>query len=433
VQRNSGFGFSLIVERAIFYRTSEVLIMTKKTRKNILFSAVFANTVLLSVSIACGTESTTRDSGVLAAEASVESGVQATEISEESGVQATEVSKESKVQATEISEGSEVQATEISEESEVQAAEISEESGVQATEISEGSGVQAAEISEESGVQATEISEGSGVQAAEISEESGVQATEISEESGVQAAETIMMVVSDDMDDEWHSAFFDKYVAGHLQIGTRFVFRKLTDDDSGHQGESYGSGTFLGTIYGLDDIQNYFPVYLYVQYLFNKYVGLELAYDQMEAETKAMGLYSGQSYSDLANGRVKTDGDVSLYGPTLSIVGRYPNSSSFTPFVGIGLGFFFAEFDSTSEWEYRSSGDHHVMNLDDQIALQLTAGTDWEFRKQWSLNASVQYTSVTVDAAFDSYDSSGAKTQSTQTGEFPLDNIAFRLGIAYSF
>ncbi len=227
--------------------------------------------------------------------------------------------------------------------------------------------------------------------------------------------------------------FADKYIKKHVRLGTRTVFRKLTDDDSGHKGEWYGSGTFLGTIYGLEEVQYPAPVYLYAQYLFNKYFGVELGYDRIEAETKAMGVYPGQPFWDLKNGYEKTDGNVILSGPVVSLLGFFPNESAFTPYVRFGLGFMAAEFDRVADWKYASNGGERVMNVDDQVALQLGGGVEWKFYKQWSVNASILYTKVTVDTSFDFYNSARVKIQPTQFGEYPLDNVALLLGIAYSF
>ena len=214
------------------------------------------------------------------------------------------------------------------------------------------------------------------------------------------------------------------FIRGHLQIGTRSVFRTLTDDDSGHKGGSYGSGTYLGTIYALDEDQNVAPVQLFATYFFNDYVGIEFAYDQMEAETLATNGYTTT---------IKTDGNVSLAGPTISLIGRYKNKTSITPFVGIGAGFFSGDFDATSTWTHDPSRNdaYRYMNVDDVTALLLTTGAEWEFVEHWMLNVSMQYVSADVDAEFDGY--LDGVQYAAQTGHFPMDNIAFRLGIAYQF
>ncbi len=248
------------------------------------------------------------------------------------------------------------------------------------------------------------------------------------------SSETTGAVVDEQDESEQESGMFsDKYIKEHVRLGTRTVYRKLTDDDSGHKGEWYGSGTFLGTIYGLEEVQYPAPVYVYVQYLFNKYFGVELGYDRIEAETKAMGVYPGQPFWDLRNGYEKTDGNVILSGPVVSLLGFFPNDSAFTPYVRLGLGFMAAEFDRVADWKYASGGGERVMNVDDQVALQLGGGVEWKFYKQWSVNASVLYTKVTVDTSFDFYNSARVKIQPTQFGEYPMDNVALLLGIAYSF
>ncbi len=249
------------------------------------------------------------------------------------------------------------------------------------------------------------------------------------------SSETTGAVVVDEQDESEQESepFSDSYIKKHVRLGTRTVLRKLTDGDSGHKGGWYRSGTFLGTIYGLEEVQYPAPVYLYVQYLFNKYFGVELGYDRIEAETRAMGVYPGQPFWDLKNGYEKTDGNVILSGPVVSLLGFFPNKSAFTPYVRFGLGFMAAEFDRVADWRYASNGGERVMNVDDQVALQLGGGVEWKFYKQWSVNASILYTKVTVDTSFDFYNSARVKIQPTQFGEYPMDNVALLLGIAYSF
>ncbi|MBM9518260.1 hypothetical protein JWG39_00330 [Desulforhopalus vacuolatus] len=232
------------------------------------------------------------------------------------------------------------------------------------------------------------------------------------------------MVMDLTSEEESEESVIPDFIRGHLQIGTRSVYRTLTDDDSGHKGGTYGTGTYLGTIYALDEDQNVAPMQCYLTYFFNDYVGIEFAYDQMEAETVAT---NGETMD------IKTDGNVTLAGPTISVIGRYKNKTSVTPFIGIGAGFFSGGFDATSTWTHDISRNdtYRYMNVDDVTALLLTAGAEWEFVEHWMLNLSMQYVSADVDAEFDSY-LDGVQTNA-QTGHFPMDNIAFRLGIAYQF
>lgn len=215
----------------------------------------------------------------------------------------------------------------------------------------------------------------------------------------------------------------DNVLAGKLQIGTRSVLRVLTDEDSGMIGGTQGSGTFLGTIYALDEEQNYAPLKPFVTFYFAKYIGIELAYDEIEALTLAT------NYGDVTS--IKTDGPVSLSGPTLSLLGRIPNESAFTPYGGIGIGFFSGDFDEDSAWEGSADSRFRQMDVDNATALLLTIGTTYAFTPNWLVDLSVQYVSADADATFLGYTYGVLDTQ--DPGSFPMDNIAFRLGLIYAF
>ena len=210
-----------------------------------------------------------------------------------------------------------------------------------------------------------------------------------------------------------------------MQIGIRSSLRILTDDDSGHWGGVYGSGTYLGTIYALDENQNAVPILLNATYFFNKYIGIEIAYDQITATTAAL---------DSSTLEEKTDGDITISGPTITLLAQYRNSTNFTPYAGVGLGFYSATFDADPEWtlasEYNGAAYNH-MEVDSVIGLHLTAGMKWLFSRNWALDLSAQYVQADVDATYTGYYNDVLYT--TQTGHFPMDNVAFRLGVAYHF
>lgn len=221
------------------------------------------------------------------------------------------------------------------------------------------------------------------------------------------------------------STFFDEYIYGRLQIGTRLAYRTLTDSDSGNKGGTYGSGTFLGTIYGLDENQSYAPDKIFMTYYFSDHFGFELAHDRMLARTLAMDIYTDAE---------KTDGDVILSGPTLSLLGRYGNTTPLTPYAGIGLGFFNGDFDETAEWAHSnlSLGERdRLMVVDSTTALLFTAGVAWAIKDHWFLDCSLQYIRADADATFYGYTDGTLDTE--QTGHFPIDNVALRLGAGFSF
>lgn len=219
------------------------------------------------------------------------------------------------------------------------------------------------------------------------------------------------------------SDFSKNWLAGRLQIGTRMVHRFLTDKDSGHQGGTYGTGTYLGTIYALDEAQDYAPTRIFLAYYFTKAFGIEFAYDSINAETVAMGSEG-----------VKTDGDAILSGPTVALLGRYQNSTALTPYAGIGLGFFNGDFDEDPAWAHSYWGDddrNRQMVVDSTTALLVTAGTTWAFNAHWLADLSVQYCRADADAVF--YGDVNGVIDTVQSGHFPMDNVALRFGITYSF
>lgn len=219
--------------------------------------------------------------------------------------------------------------------------------------------------------------------------------------------------------------FIADYIHGKLQIGTRSVYRILTDDDSGHKGGGYGSGTYLGTIYGLDEEQRYAPSKVFINYYFSKYFGFGLDYDSIKVRTLAT---DGYTHAD------KTDGDAILSGPTLSVFARIPNSTSFTPYFGVGIGFFSGSFDEDPAWATTVDGGGvrtRVMDVEDTRAVLLTSGLTWAFAANWMVDLSVQYVKADPDATFYGYNDGVLDTE--RPGHFPMDNVAFRLGIVYSF
>ncbi len=211
------------------------------------------------------------------------------------------------------------------------------------------------------------------------------------------------------------SDFYDMYVRGRLELGTRITFSTLTDSESGDD------DTFLGTIYGLDEIQNSFPNKVFAGYYFTKNFGIELAYDSIEAETIAP---SDETVT-------KTDGDVSLTGPTVSLVGRYPNSSRFTPYAFIGVGFYSGDFEEADNWASSDSGVTRVMEVDDAVGFLTGAGCSFLFTDHLALDLSLQYTAVEADATFNRYQYDVWTL--TRYGSFPLDNISVRTGLTYQF
>lgn len=219
--------------------------------------------------------------------------------------------------------------------------------------------------------------------------------------------------------------FIKDYIEGRIQIGTRIDYRIFTDSDSGHKGGTQGTGTYLGTIYALEEQQDYLPKRFFLSYFFTQQFGLEFAYDSIKGRTRAI---------DLDTYATKTDGDVILSGPTVSLIGRYPNSLYFTPYVGIGVGLFNGDFEETAAWAQTYVGadvrDRRIV-VDRTTAFLLTLGVTWEFDQHWLLDGSLQYMKADADAVF--YGDVNGYLDTVQPGHFPMDNVAFRLGLIFAF
>lgn len=242
----------------------------------------------------------------------------------------------------------------------------------------------------------------------------------------------------------------DMYLAdflGPLQIGTRMSHRTLTDSESGHKGGSYGSGTFLGTIYALDEEQSYMPLGLFAKLFFFDFLAVEIGYDSLEADTVATTPYYSTD---------KSDGKVSISGPTISLVGHLPQSvlkdvpyiSSLSPYGFVGMAFYSADFEASDHWamgyhhptEYAEAGSPstplnghtRTMTAEDADGVFWGVGCTYPLTDALLLDVSARYTEVEVDATFRQYDY-GESVDDPQSGTFPLNNWAMRLGIVYEF
>ncbi len=221
-------------------------------------------------------------------------------------------------------------------------------------------------------------------------------------------------------DEASESSFYTKFIKDRVQIGTRSAHRILTDDDSGHKGGGYGSGTFLGTIYGLDAKQNYFPRQLYGRFFINDIFGVEIGYDQYKAKS-------------LTRNPPYTDGDLEVSGITLSLIGFYRNTSKFTPYLGLGLGFFSSNFSEIANWRSSYNGlRQRRMITDDVNATIVSLGVLWEFTERWNLDLSAKYIgNADIDAVFKGYTYGILDT--VQPGHFPMDSYALQIGVSYTF
>ncbi|MCX6997474.1 MAG: outer membrane beta-barrel protein [Kiritimatiellaeota bacterium] len=217
------------------------------------------------------------------------------------------------------------------------------------------------------------------------------------------------------------------WIKDHVEVGTRITYFILQDD---HR-DFHGGNRFWGSINDLDVKQQYLPIKLFVAYKFNPYFGVELTMEQLAVETWSRP-------PNPLDGTTGTDGTINLMGPLASVFARYPNATRFTPYAGLGLGYFFASFDYEAVWhhpaDFRSYDPtfYQDFKLDDSLAWLLYAGLAANLNERWSLDFQVRYMKLDVDGV--TLTSRGGSPY-YENGEFsfPLSNTSFGLGLRYSF
>ena len=230
----------------------------------------------------------------------------------------------------------------------------------------------------------------------------------------------------DGVSDAFHSpapgGFYETYIRNRLVVGTRIITFSLSDDD-----------VSLGTINKLNYIQDHAPNKIFLNYLMNPYWGFELSYDKIEAETRT------------SDG--KSDGDVEMSGPILSIFGRYPNDTGFVPYGGIGLAVFDGDFSEEAHWAlgypnpqaYVDAGSPSTplggrtrsISVDSYTGTVIYLGVVWEFWENWAADVLFRYMDMEADSTFTGKGRNNVENVISDT--FDLSNTAYGLGIRYTF
>lgn len=199
-------------------------------------------------------------------------------------------------------------------------------------------------------------------------------------------------------------SFFESHIAGKVEVGTRMMSFILLEDTS-PEGDS-----FVGSITMLREDQDYLPIRLFVQYKITPMVGVGLSYDKVGVEAWDKG---------------GTDGTTILSGPLLYVMGRYPNSTAFTPFCELGSAFYSAKFEEDPGWANSANSKEFV--LDDPQGYYLAIGCDWPADENWAVEVYGRYMNVDVKGE---YMLNGHKRDDIL---FTSSNLAFGLGVKYSF
>ncbi|MDR0994451.1 MAG: transporter [Verrucomicrobiota bacterium] len=195
-----------------------------------------------------------------------------------------------------------------------------------------------------------------------------------------------------------------------LSLGTRILYISLLDDRKGQPFHD----SFVGSIYKLDAEQNALPIHPYLQLTtrLNKWdLGGGISYSYLKTSTRDNG--SG-------DGAVKSDAVLGY------LLAAYSAAFSLTPFVEAGIGYAFTSFDAFSDW---SENGKREFDLDDSFVYYVGGGCAYAFTPNWSVNAYVRYMQYDVDGKYIYRGDSRAP----QAFTFPMEQVAFGLGVTYAF
>jgi outer membrane protein W len=224
------------------------------------------------------------------------------------------------------------------------------------------------------------------------------------------------------------------WMEDRVEIGLRSISFQLETD---HKSSSGGRDTFLGSITDLEEDNDLVPTRIFVDYLVTPFWGVELSYDKIVAATKTSSAVNA----------VKSDGDVELSGPILSVFGRYPNDTAFVPYAGLGIAFYDADFSGTAHWalgysgpaEYAAAGSPNTskggrtrsMDVDVDPEFVIYGGALWNFRDHWALDLYIRQMDVDVDASFTG--KVRERVEQVKKGSFPMGHVAYGASMHYIF
>lgn len=226
----------------------------------------------------------------------------------------------------------------------------------------------------------------------------------------------------------------------HLRIGLRLRQTVL------HDHTRMPDDSYRGSIIHLHVLQNESPLTaLTLEWRFNPYVGVQLSWEQVRAETRTMQATETLNHSD---------GEVSVFGPGLTLILRYPNQTRLTPFAGLGYTWLASNFEHNPAWQngfggenrdesyaawvaagspsWPNNGYRRTITLDDATGWMFSYGLDIRITDQLDATLSVQI--MDVDGAdltqrLTYYD----RVVETRQGTFPMSNTSYGAGLRWTF
>jgi hypothetical protein len=213
--------------------------------------------------------------------------------------------------------------------------------------------------------------------------------------------------------------FFGRWVADHLLVGASLTHFWLDDTrratDHGYDNQNL-TGNFLGSLWGLDAQQHYFPDPM-LEYRIISSFGVGLAYDQARAKTLDWGIIDT---------RVTTigDGDVEIRGLQFYLFGRYPNRTRLAPYANVGVSRYSSRFLPSPLWV--APGRH--LDVDSTRGWFLASGCNVALGRHWGLQVFYRYSHVGAVSGRAFFHGTHHRS-----GAFPMRNNRLGTGLFYAF
>jgi outer membrane protein W len=218
------------------------------------------------------------------------------------------------------------------------------------------------------------------------------------------------------------------WMRDRIEIGTRMTAFSLQHDTRPKR------NPYVGNIYKLDDDQDRNPTKVFLDLKFNEYVSLELTWDKVAGVTRNRNVDA-------------SDGRVTMGGPIVSVLGRYPLEHGIVPYGGFGLAFYDGSSDPETWWElgypspeaFSAAGPSALKNppkrrslsLDNEVALAPILGVMYQFKEHWGVDVFYRAMTLKVDAS--AIVRENGKVVDRQSGSFDLSHSAYGIGLRHIF
>ena len=253
-----------------------------------------------------------------------------------------------------------------------------------------------------------------------------------------------------DFNDMTYKNEFMQYLEDHLELGARITSFSLDETTSPDKTDSSNvtdpaddnNGRYLGTIDTLT-AENTSSLKLFVDWMFNPYIGIELTSDEIGART----------YTDTDDHH--SDGTISMSGPVIYAFGRYPfqiNTENYNfiiaPYLGIGFAIFSSDFhedswwalgySSPAQWEQAGSptsptGNYaRTIDVKDSTGMVIAGGCTIKVYRGVSFDFYMRIIDADTDAVF-TRTRTDTGDYEIMNGHFPMKTTGYGFGLRYAF